>query len=170
METSPTGTSDTPGAAATETSRIDLDALGLGSLPHTRRRAPTDRMTRRLALAVGGALLFFFVGVRLGHGSRPPTPPTPPTTAAAPAAGGPAAPAVTGAVRVVEGNNRYVTDANGIVVKVVTSDSTTMSKTGPVTVRGIEPGDTVVVHGDRHEDGSVSATGLDATADEPLER
>lgn len=166
METTPTGTSDTPGTGIPRTAGFDLDALGLGSLAHTKRRAPTDRTTRRLALAVGGALLFF-VGVRLGHGSRPPALPAAATAPAPPAAGGAGAPATTGKVKVVDGNDLYVTDTSGAVFKVLVSDSTTMVRSGPATAHDIQPGDTVVVEGTRNNDGSVAATGLKATANEP---
>ena len=60
----------------------------------------------------------------------------------------------------VDGPNIYVTDAQGNVVKVVTSPSSRFTKTGPATVQDVRPGDTVIVQGQKGEDGIVTATAV----------
>jgi hypothetical protein len=66
-----------------------------------------------------------------------------------------------GTVKLVDGKNVYVTDAQGNTVKVVTSDSSTITKTDPSKLAAIAPGDTVIVRGTASPDGSVvTATSL----------
>ena len=66
--------------------------------------------------------------------------------------------AVAGTVKLVDGVNVYVTDAQGNVVKIVTNAGSTVTKTVEGTVADIHPGDTVIVQGQDQPDGSVAAT------------
>jgi hypothetical protein len=65
---------------------------------------------------------------------------------------------VAGTVKLVDGANVYVTDAQGNVVKIVTNAGSTVTKTVEGTVADIHPGDTVIVQGQDQADGSVAAT------------
>ena len=83
-------------------------------------------------------------------------------SAGGPAGGGGGAGTV-GTVTLVDGNNVYVTDATGNVVKVVTNAASQLVKTDPATVKDITPGETVIVRGTTATDGSVTATSLTAS-------
>ncbi|HWS44502.1 MAG TPA: hypothetical protein VN636_01455 [Acidimicrobiia bacterium] len=71
--------------------------------------------------------------------------------------------ATVGTVKLVDGKNIYVTDSNGNVVKVVTTDASQLQKTDAATVKDVVPGETVVVRGTQNSDGSVTASSLTAT-------
>jgi hypothetical protein len=86
-------------------------------------------------------------------------------TGGAPATGGAATTggaggATIGQIKLVDGTNVYVEDAQGNVVKVATGPDTTIqvSKTG--TVADLKAGDTVVVQGPAGSDGTVAATNI----------
>ncbi len=83
--------------------------------------------------------------------------------AAGAGAGGRFGGATIGTVKLVDGRNVYVTDTNGNIVKVTTTDASQLSKTDPATTKDIAPGETVVVRGTTNADGSVTATSLTAT-------
>ena len=80
------------------------------------------------------------------------------TGGAAPTGG--AAGATIGQIKLVDGPNVYVQDAQGNVVKVATGADTTIqvSKTG--TVADLKAGDTVVVQGAAGADGTIAATNI----------
>ncbi|HTJ75584.1 MAG TPA: hypothetical protein VL337_09470, partial [Acidimicrobiales bacterium] len=75
-----------------------------------------------------------------------------------PAAGGGAAAA--GTVKLIDGANIYVTDGQGNVVKVTTTDSSRFTHTGQGSIADVRPGDTVVVQGQKGADGIVAATAV----------
>lgn len=68
--------------------------------------------------------------------------------------------ATAGQVKLVDGPNIYVTDAQGNVVKVVTSDASRFTRTGQGSIADVRPGDTVVVQGQKGTDGIVTASAV----------
>lgn len=76
------------------------------------------------------------------------------------AGGGAGGGATVGQVKLIDGNNIYVTDSTGNVVKVATSSASQITVTSPGTVKDVKPGDTVIVTGTTGEDGTVSATAV----------
>jgi hypothetical protein len=66
--------------------------------------------------------------------------------------------ATTGTVKVVDGSFIYLSDASGNIVKVRTTDTTTIQVQRPGLAADIRPGDTVVVRGTTGDDGTLSAT------------
>jgi hypothetical protein len=83
----------------------------------------------------------------------------------APGAGGGAggAGATVGTVKLIDGNNIYVTEANGTVVKVAVNAASQLTKTDPATIKDITPGESVIVRGATGTDGSVTATAVTAS-------
>jgi hypothetical protein len=79
---------------------------------------------------------------------------------AAGGAGGAGASATVGQVANVAGPDLYVTDQQGNTIKVVTSAASQITRQVSATVRGVQPGDTVVVGGPKAADGSVQATSV----------
>jgi hypothetical protein len=80
-----------------------------------------------------------------------------------PAAGafrGAAGNATVGLVTLIKGTTLYVTDLSGNTVKVTTTRGLQVSKTVTTTVRGIHPGDSVVVRGTKQKNGSYKATSV----------
>jgi hypothetical protein len=63
-------------------------------------------------------------------------------------------------VKRVDGANIYVTDAQGNEVKVVTTPSSRFTRTGPGSLQDVRPGDTVIVQGQKGDDGIVTATAV----------
>ena len=157
---------------------FDLDAMGLGPPTKVRRRGKIDKWTRILGVAVV-LLLVFNLGVRLGHASRPKAA-TPAGGAGAGAAGAGAGarggaagagaagasagadagfkPVASGTVKVIDGNNIYVSQADGSTKRIVSNESTRYTRTEPSTQRDVQPGDTISVEGNAAPDGSVNAT------------
>ena len=157
--------SETQTPATGSARSFDLDAMGLGPPTKVRRRGRIDKWTRILGFAVV-LLLVFYLGVRLGHGSKPKAP-APAAGATAPGAGagagagaadGAAAPAAAGTVKVIDGNSIYVNQADGTTKRVEAGESTRFTRTEPATLRDVQPGDRVTVEGSTAPDGSVSAT------------
>jgi len=154
---------------------FDLDAMGLGPPTKVRRRGKIDKWTRILGVAVV-LLLVFNIGVRMGHASRPKA--ATPAGGAGAAAGarggaaggaggaaGPAAgadagfkPVASGTVKVVDGNNIYVSQPDGSTKRIVSNESTRYQRTEPSTQRDVQPGDTISVEGSAQPDGSINAT------------
>ena len=166
METTHTETQS--GSAARS---FDLDALGLGPPTKVRRRGKVDKWTRILAVAVV-LLLVFYLGVRLGHASRPKAA-TPPAAGAGAGAGGAAGgggagaaepKAAAGTVKVVDGNIIYVSQPDGTTKKVLANDSTRFTRTVPAGLRDVQPGDRVTVEGSTEPDGTVNAVRIDGQA------
>ena len=71
--------------------------------------------------------------------------------------GGSGAGATVGQVSYVSGHTLYVTTSEGNTVKVTTSAGSTVSKTVKSDVKGIHPGETVIVTGSPGANGAVSA-------------
>lgn len=68
--------------------------------------------------------------------------------------------ATVGQVKVVDGKTLDVTDNQGNLVKVFTSDSSRFTKTSTATLTDIHPGDTVIVQGSKDADGNVTAVAV----------
>ena len=68
--------------------------------------------------------------------------------------------ATIGTVSVIKGSTLYITDTSGNTVRVVTSAGSTVSKTVSTTVKGINPGDSVVVRGTAGKNGDVTASSI----------
>src|SRR5204862_5081226 len=122
----------------------------------------------------------FNPGVRLAHASRPkaaaPTGGAGAGAAGAGAgagagarggAGGGAAgagadagfkPVASGTVKVIDGNNIYVSQPDGTTKKIVNNESTRYTRTQPSALRDVQPGDQLSVEGTAQPDGSVTAT------------
>ena len=66
----------------------------------------------------------------------------------------------TGEVTFANGNTLYVTSGEGNTVKVSAPEGTKVTKTVSTDVRGIHPGDTVIVRGTQNKNGSVSASSI----------
>jgi len=65
-----------------------------------------------------------------------------------------------GLVTLIKGTTLYVTDLTGNTVKVRTAPGMQVSKTVSTTVKGIHPGDSVVVRGTKQKDGSTKASSV----------
>ena len=74
--------------------------------------------------------------------------------------GGGGAGATVGQVAYVSGSTLYVTTGEGGTVRVNTSSASTVTKTVKATVKGIHPGETVIVTGSSGANGSVSAESI----------
>ena len=74
--------------------------------------------------------------------------------------GGGGAGATIGQVAYVSGHTLYVTDAEGNTVKVTTSAGPTVTKTVKANVKGIHPGETVIVTGSAGANGAISAESI----------
>ncbi|MGA9286351.1 MAG: hypothetical protein WBV85_13020, partial [Solirubrobacteraceae bacterium] len=68
--------------------------------------------------------------------------------------------ATVGQVAYVSGSTLYVTNTEGNTVKVKTSDASTVSKTVKSDVKGIHPGETVIVTGSASSGGAVQAESI----------
>jgi hypothetical protein len=68
--------------------------------------------------------------------------------------------ATTGSVAFISGSTLYVTTSEGNTVKVTTSPASTVTKTVKAEVKGIHPGETVVVTGPTGANGSISAESI----------
>lgn len=69
-----------------------------------------------------------------------------------------ALPALTGTIQVIEDGLIYVERADGAVVKVQTEPTTLVGLSEPSDLTDLAPGDEIIVHGERGEDGTVAAT------------
>jgi hypothetical protein len=144
--------------------------------PRPRKRA--HRLTYvlgGLALVAIGALGGIAIQKHEDHGRTPTAPQTGATAGnfgggrgaggggpgGGPGGGGPGA--TVGTVKLVDGNNIYVTETNGTVVKVATNAASQLTQTDPATIRDITPGETVVVRGATATDGTVTATAVTAS-------
>jgi hypothetical protein len=70
----------------------------------------------------------------------------------------------TGTVANKHGSTLYVKDQSGNTIRVNTSSNSKVTRTAAASPRGVYPGDTVVVTGTKHSDGSVSASSIRATS------
>jgi hypothetical protein len=71
---------------------------------------------------------------------------------------GAAGDATIGEVKLVDGDNVYVTTADGTTVKVTTTSESEVTTTAEGTVADLEVGDTVIVQGTTSDDGTVAAS------------
>lgn len=78
-------------------------------------------------------------------------------------AGGADAPTV-GSVANKKGSTLYVEDADGTTVRVKTNAQSKVTRTAAASVRGVYPGDTVVVQGTKDKSGDLVATQITATS------
>jgi hypothetical protein len=138
--------------------------------PRPRRRAVTP-----VALGLAAALVAaggFIGGVEVQKGQQDASAPS---RAAFPAAaaggpggglrGAPGGPAPTiGQVANKRGRVLYVKDTAGTTIRVRTTAQSKFTRTSGASVRGIYPGDTVLVQGTKRADGSITATQVRATA------
>ncbi|HEV3318980.1 MAG TPA: hypothetical protein VG053_04500 [Solirubrobacteraceae bacterium] len=74
--------------------------------------------------------------------------------------GGAGAGATIGQVAYIDGSTLYVTDAEGNTVKVRTSAGSTVTKTVKADVKGIHPGETVVITGATGSGGTIDAESI----------
>ena len=79
------------------------------------------------------------------------------------AGGGQASPTV-GSVANKHGSTLYVKDSDGNTVRVKTNSHSKINRTASTSAGAIHPGDTVIVQGTKHSDGSITATQVNATA------
>lgn len=148
------------------------------TLPIARRSRSTSRLTIGLLVSVGIAA-GFLVGVKLqkDQGAAPASAASPFAAFAGSGANGAGrgvgtggitgagggtggfGGATIGTVKLVDGSNVYITDAQGTVVKVSTTGST-ISKSAPGTVADFQTGETLIVRGTTATDGTVTATSI----------
>ena len=69
-----------------------------------------------------------------------------------------------GSVADKHGSTLYVKDRDGNTVRVKTSSHSKIDRTASTSAGAIHPGDTVIVQGTSHPDGSITATQVNATA------
>jgi hypothetical protein len=87
------------------------------------------------------------------------------STTVAGAAGNAAASGTTfGTVKLVDGDNVYVSDAQGNVVKVATNASTKITVSQAASIATLKPSTTVIVQGKTGSDGTVTATSISQSA------
>ncbi len=79
-------------------------------------------------------------------------------------AGGGSGGATAGTVANIKGSTLYVTSADGTTVKVKTNDNSKVTRNASSSVGNIHPGDTVVIQGSTASSGTVTASGITATA------
>lgn len=69
-----------------------------------------------------------------------------------------------GTVASKRGKGLYVKDSSGNTVRVRTTSSSKVTRTDEASVKGVHPGDTVIVQGSTGKDGTVTATRITATS------
>ena len=69
-----------------------------------------------------------------------------------------------GTIKLVDGKNVYVSDAQGNVVRVATNGSTKITVNQDATVDKLKPSTSVIVQGTRGSDGTITATSISQTA------
>lgn len=80
------------------------------------------------------------------------------------AGGGGRSNATIGSVANKHGSTLYVKDSDGNVIRVKTTSNSKVNRTASTTAGAIHPGDTVIVQGTKHSNGTVTATQINATA------
>jgi hypothetical protein len=80
------------------------------------------------------------------------------------AAGATASSGASGTVTVLQGNTLWLTAANGSLVKVKLTNTTTVTRNADSTKSALRPGDTVTVQGATGKNGTVTASSVSATA------
>jgi len=163
---------DFAGHQPVDPDKIDLDALPSSPARLRRRAAPLTIALVIGLVAAGG----FFAGVRAQKGQAQVSsqaaggqgPGGRVGGFAGPAAGQGGGPgglpggggATFGQVKLVDGSNLYVTNAQGEVVKVTTSAGVKLTRMADATISDIKPGDTVIVRGSTNADGTITATSI----------
>ena len=84
--------------------------------------------------------------------------------AGAPGGGAASGDFTTGTVANKHGSTLYVKDQDGNTIRIQTSDSSKVTRTAATSSNGVYPGDTVVVTGTKHSDGSITASSIRATS------
>lgn len=97
-------------------------------------------------------------GSRGGIGTNPGSAPT--GSIPAVGAGGFAGGGTVGQIKLVDGNNVYITDAQGNTIKVVTQPGLAVNVTKAGTVADLKAGDTIIVTGETNADGFINATAI----------
>ena len=72
----------------------------------------------------------------------------------------------TGTVKLVDGTNLYITDADGNTVKVVVPESASVTSQSEASLTDLAPGSTVIIRGETADDGTVTATSVAENAPE----
>lgn len=106
----------------------------------------------------GAAAAAAFARLRAGAGAA-----TTGRGGAAATTGGGGFSGASGTITVVDGNNIYVTAADGSIVKVITSPASQYSVTSSGTIASLHPGDNVTVVGPSDGNGNVTATSVTDT-------
>jgi hypothetical protein len=145
------------------------------------RRSARRRLVTPVTAALCGLLLAtagFIAGVQVQKGQADDPSPTAggagATGAAARFASGPNAAAgggprggeapTIGSVANKKGSTLYVEDADGTTVRVKTNAQSKVTRNAAASVRGIYPGDSVIVQGTKDKDGNIVATQITATS------
>ncbi len=76
------------------------------------------------------------------------------------AAGGLAGAGTVGQVKLIDGNNVYLTDAQGNTVKVITQPGLAVNVTKSGTIAELKAGDTIIVTGETNADGFIKASAI----------
>lgn len=156
----------------------DIDHDSLPARPRRRLVTPLSAALVAVAIAAGG----FIAGVEVQKGQQ--------TTASASAGAG-GAPAfaqrgggsgggggfpgggalqggprglTAGTVANKKGKLLYVTDSSGNTVRIRTTSNSKITRSSEASVKGIHPGDTLIVQGSTSKDGTVTATRITATS------
>ena len=162
--------------------RVDKDAEDLAALLAKRERARPNRWTYLLAIALV-LTVGVVAGAWVGRSTAPASGPAFPAggfaafrggggvpggaggfpggaggfpgggSSSAPVAGGVTA----GTVKLVDGQNIYITDSSGATIKVKVGASTNVTAQQPSTLADIAPGSTVIVTGAAGADGIITA-------------
>ena len=69
-----------------------------------------------------------------------------------------------GTIKLVDGKNVYVSDAQGNVTRVATNGATKITTSQPAPVSKLKPSTSVIVQGTRRSDGTITATSISETA------
>ena len=141
--------------------------------PRRRRVLPSATWALLFALVGGGG---FLAGVKAQHSQGTSTPSVAALASAfrngggrgaangagtgGAGGGGQGAGATVGQIKLVDGNNVYVSDNQGNVVKVHVGSTATVSITQPATVADLKAGANVLVRGAAGADGTVEATSV----------
>jgi hypothetical protein len=138
--------------------------------PRPRRKliTPPTLGLAAVAIAAGGFIGGVEVQKHQGGGSGKATGSSLPAAFASRFRGGGAGPAsgdfTTGTVANKHGSTLYVKDQSGTTIRVKTKSSSKVTRTASSSPRAVHPGDTVIVTGAKHSDGSITASSIRATS------
>jgi hypothetical protein len=157
----------------------DEPLIDAGEWPDAAAEVPIGKSSRRLTPLTGGLLALAIAAIGFVGGVLIEKGQTSSAGGALPAgltgSGGPAgalarvgsgsgAGPTLGTVSTVSGRTLYVTDSQGNTVKVLTSKSSTVSRSADAKVTDIHPGDAVVIQGQKRKSGTVKAQSIQASA------